>query len=322
VVGLAAMDFTSFLSEKTGTLVWLAGIIAIAVEGIPTASSMRIPRLPHALQWCLNLGVVLLLFLFAGVLALSIDADMRFCGIRSFAISADRAPAVQRAILVTPVRRSVTRAAREVLPAMQFNPKMKHYYSHVYACMAMGLGDTDAAEIFARAAVRLHPNDRISLEHLATIALTRGRKEEGVALMEQIVDTFGCDPNNPLVTGLVGIYAMRGQTQKSQELAQRIRDVTVLTPSDPAPANRAGRVPLDVTFRWSEQNSVECYDLYFWKTGEQTPKAPVARKLKQSQWIPRKPLHPDTVYFWRVRAYGEYGEKQSELWFFRTDKGH
>jgi pentatricopeptide repeat protein len=120
---------------------------------------------------------------------------------------------------------------------------------------------------------------------------------------------------------LAKVYRKTGRTEEAKEVWRRAMENKVAAPVEPQPVNRDPAVPVTAGFDWEDCRGAERYELYLWKTGEQTPDRPVARGLKRSEYRPKRALRYDTVYFWKVKAIGQFDEESSELWFFRTETG-
>ena len=85
------------------------------------------------------------------------------------------------------------------------------------------VGDQESSEIFARAAVALHPADKSCLGDLARMAAAKGRPDEAIAHLERIVATFGCSPADPYCAQLAQLYTAQGKLWRAQELQQALK---------------------------------------------------------------------------------------------------
>ena len=319
VVGLAAMQATSYTYEKVDSLVWFAGVVAI-LNSQPTVRPLFSKPVPTALSRVFDTVIVIGLLGFAVVVGFSIRGDRLFRRVEERACTWSRVPPAHREQARRAVRREIQWLYDTVLPSMQFGAKMRQVYCSLFGVYAVDCGDQETATGFVREALNLHPNNLDCIEYLIKRAFIDGRRKEGIALMERYVDTFGCNPDSDITQGLLTIYEMRSDMERASRLRERIAASTVTVPTAPSPANRASGVPVDVLFDWSDCGATESYQLYLWQTGEQAPKTPIARRIKESHYQPLHPLTPDTVYFWRVKAIGRISEKQTGIWFFRTEK--
>lgn len=318
VVGLAVMQSSTFTSSKIASQVWFAGVAAIVnVRAGPRPVLER--SVPRWLAWSGNGVVVAWLLLFAAGAAYSIRGDRQFRRAQNAIHSLDRLPAAQREPVMRALRREMVRLSTDVLPTIQHNLMMKHFYSRRFTGHALWLEDKPSAERFARAALALHPHDRACLRFVAHLMFEQNRPEQGAALLDRYFRAFQLDLHSDIVTALCRYHESTGHPQKAAAVRAAAEAWTVETPADPVPANRASNVRADLAFQWAACRAAERYEVYLWKTGEQTPAAPAAR-VKANRWQPRTALRPDTVYFWRVKAVGRGRSEQSELWFFRTAK--
>ena len=82
----------------------------------------------------------------------------------------------------------------------------------------------------------------------------------------------------------------------------------VSLPPNPAPKNLAKKVLIEPEFSWDESPAAQYYEFYIWKTKDQQPEEPVITGLNDNQDRLHEELEGDTVYIWRVRTVGRYGE--------------
>jgi hypothetical protein len=317
--GLAAMVFTSFLSDKTGILIWFAGVAAILNSRESIRPVLAVP-VPALVPKTLNLAAAIALLFLAGVVGFTIRGDREFKKAERRALAAWDKPASERAAYRAE-RKEIERLATKILPTMQFDPRTRHYHCHVFMGLARAVGAPDAAEIFAREAVHLHPTDHPCLEFLTRKAYRDRNRDEMFAWLQHLVAALDYDPESEPAQFLFRSYLREGRRDEARTLRQKALARLVGEPRPLNPANRASRVPRDTEFAWSGESGADvAYEVYLWRTGEQTPRKPAA-EVETTTWRPPKPLGPDTVYFWRVKAVGRFREKQSEIFFFRTERG-
>jgi len=337
IVGLTLMQFTTFTSEKISTQIWIAGVAAILNSRAGEISFFRL-RLPPWLVLIFNYLMVLWLFIFAVAVGYTIQGD------REFRKERDEIRKVleYQEILDAPERYNarVVDYVREkgvfdrlkvqsrfkwlsghILPTMLFDANMRHISCHQFAGLAMRLKNYDSAAVFARCALELHPNDRVSLSYLCRLALANKDYSRALELLKRGVENFGYNPYLPFFAeNLAQLYQGLGYPAQSRIVRDKMRTNRVIPPSNPSPANRLKDVPVDFFFDWEDCNGVVSYELYLWQVGEQTPVAPVEKNLTESEVRLAEGIAPGATYIWRVIAIGKYKEEESELWFFRTEE--
>lgn len=337
IIGLSLMQFTTFTSEKISAQIWIAGVAAILNSQARNKPFFRI-RLPEWSMLGANYLIALWLFLFALAVGYTIRGDQEFRRERGEI----KKVLEYQSILDNPDRYSVQ--AREyvrkeglydrikiqnrfnwlmnrILPTMLFDANMRHISCHQFAGLAMNLKDYDAAAAFAEEALKLHPNDRVSLSYLCQIALTNNDYSRALKLLERGVESFGYNPYLPFFgDNLIRLYQGLGYLSRFRAVREQMESNRVNPPLKPYPANRLKDVPVDLFFDWEDCNGAESYALYLWRVGEQTPTGPVVNGLTRSEARLVEEITPETTYIWRVIAIGKYKEEESELWFFRTEE--
>lgn len=337
IIGLTLMQFTTFTSEKISAQIWIAGVAAILNSQTRNKPFFRI-RLP---EWSMlggNYLITLWLFLFAVAVGYTIRGDQEFRRERG---EIKKVLEYQR-ILDNPDQYSVQ--AREyvrkegiydrikiqnrfnwlmnrILPTMLFDANMRHISCHQFAGLAMSLKDYNAAAAFAEEALKLHPNDRVSLSYLCQIALANNDYSRALTLLERGVESFGYNPYLPFFgDNLIRLYQGLGYLSRFRAVREQMESNRVIPPINPSPANRLKDVSVELFFDWEDCNGAESYALYLWRVGEQTPTGPVVTGLTGSEARLVEEITPGTTYIWRVIAIGKYKEEESELWFFRTEE--
>ncbi|MEA3507001.1 MAG: hypothetical protein U9R36_05890, partial [Elusimicrobiota bacterium] len=122
------------------------------------------------------------------------------------------------------------------------------------------------------------------------------------------------------VVQLARLYRSRGVYVEAMEIEKKMAANRVSSPNDPSPVNLDNKVPVDPEFNWSDCRAAVSYELYIWKTREQTPASPRLSGLTESRARLPGRLDPDMIYIWQIRAIGRYGKESGPLWIFRTEK--
>lgn len=335
--GLAVMQFATFTSEKVSTLIWFAGVAALINAGRedePLLAFRRPPWTARAANWM----AAAWLLVFAAVVGYTIRGDREFRRHREEISRAiycqeitdhperhtEREVAWARGAGQYDRIRAVERMrflAGRLLPTILFDANMRHITCHQFAGLAMNLRDAEAASAFAGAALKLHPNDRVSLLHLSQLSLMGEDHARSARLLLRGVETFGYNPYQPYFgERLIQLYQQLGREEEAAEVRRRMKANRVSAPAGPTPPTRATGVPVDTIFDWEASAGAFEYDFYLWRVGEETPSDPRLAGLAGSEARLRHPLEPDTTYLWRVVAIGKFRSEESEIWFFRTSK--
>lgn len=334
-VGLAVMQFATFTSEKVSTLIWFAGVAAL-LNGVREDKPILVLHPPGWTIRGINRLAAAWLLVFAVAVVYTIRGD------REFRRGRDE---IARAIYCQEIADHPERySAREVewargagqydrarvierlrwlagrlLPSVPFDANMRHITCHQFAGLAMGLRDAEAAATFARAALELHPNDRICLFYLCQLSLMNGDYTRAWELLMKGVETFGYNPYQPhFAENLIGVYEKLGYPERAREVREKLEANRVISPLLLFPPTRTADVPIDARFDWEDCPGALSYDFYLWRVGEDTPPGPHCSGLDASEVRLRRPLQPGTTYLWRVWAVGRYGREESRIWFFRT----
>ncbi|NQU43602.1 O-antigen ligase family protein [bacterium] len=303
VVGLVVMQFFTFTSQKTSSIIWMAGALALLNTMVPTrpvyCGRISVGR-SRALNWAATIGVGAF-----GILA--IFSAWGDCQFRK--VEAARAPDFER-------------LAEKVLPWMQYDVNMVHTSCHLFSRHALRAGEPGSARIFAEKALALHPNDRVPIQILIQTAYQSGRTEEAMGLARRYVDTFGFSADPPYHQLLAKWHTDRGETEKSQAILKEAGENLMVAPQSPLPADRAIDMSFDAALRWQGNDAAEKYDLYLWKDGEETSSTPFREGLATGRADLDDDLEPWTTYFWKVRARSDFKSSpralNGNLWVFRT----
>lgn len=354
IVGVAAMQFTTWTSQKISVLVWLAGVAAI-LNGHQRVRPLVRFRVPRWSALALNGAAVVYLLVFAVVVCGSIWGDRQLRHVETHiplindlerkiehvnliekkvnarGVELSKARVSEREglrdkkkSLLLEMRDGMVRARKRALPVMWFDVNMIHVYCHLFSVRAGSLGLDEAAEAFAERALSLHPNDRIAMYQLSEVYVNRGDLTRAADMLEKVVDIFGSNPYGPSTRGLIQLYQKMGSRDRARALWARAARHLVHKPEAPDPPLRAEGVSIRPTLEWTHAKGAVTYEVYMWKERDPSawmfPSRPVAFRLKTSEARLPEPLEYDTVYFWRVKVIGQYKEEFGDIWFFRTEK--
>jgi len=171
------MEAFTFIAEKVSTYIWMPGVAAMLNARYIERPLVSASVSPAARRWAVR-GAALLLYAFAAVVGFTIWGDRQFKAEIEAFNNRQRIP-------------QFGRLANDVLPKMQFDANMVHIWTHQLAPLATRLKQPDAAEVFARKAVALHPTDAVCLEILARAAAERKEWAKAAALLDRFVKTRG-----------------------------------------------------------------------------------------------------------------------------------
>ena len=144
---------------------------------------------------------------------------------------------------------------------------------------------------------------------------------QAINLLSKGIELFGYSPYQSFFCDrLVELYQYLKMPEQAEYIREKMRQNIISKLRNPFPENRGIEVPVDTVFSWDGSDIATSYELYLWKMRGKTPKDPLRNGLAASRVKLKKPLEYDTVYIWRVKALGRYGEEKSRLWFFRTEK--
>ncbi len=332
VVGLLAMQFTTFTSEVMSALLWMAGVIAIL--NFPAREkpvfSLRVP--PGAVRAGLVLaGVVLLAVAAAAGLAIRGDYALRETLARGgealdlkelLAAEKDPARAQKLASAWASARGKVSdrmeELRRDYLPLMWYDANMRHIYLHQMTELAFRLESPYQADWLSRLALELHPADRSALGMLAFNALREGRMEEAESLLRRGVETFGTDPYFPFFAeNLANLAEALGRSEEAGDLRRRLEEYRVPVPDDPFPLDRSAVAEPLLEFTWKSGSREVRDDFYLWEVGKKEPEYPALSGLRGNRAAPPCHLAPGRVYFWRIVSRGRFGDERGPIWCFR-----
>jgi len=339
IIGIAAMQVTTFTSEKISSQIWLAGVAAIlnVAVGERTIIKFKVPG------WA-SLGIN---FIFvAWLIAFSVIVGYTIRGDREFRREGEEIQKVltYQEILDHPekhlprevdyvkkqglydrlrIHNRLNWLSSRVMPMMLFDANMRHISCHQFAGLAMRMKEYSTAAIFARKALELHPNDLTSLAYLARIAMIEGHNNDAFEYFKQGVKTFGYNPYSPFFcVNLARFYRQRGMYIEAMQIEENLASNRVRRPADPYPPNMSKNIPVDFEFDWNDCGPEPRYELYIWETGSAAPEEATVSGITSSRVRLKEKLKSNKVYIWRVRASGRYGEELGDPWVFRTEKTH
>jgi hypothetical protein len=95
------------------------------------------------------------------------------------------------------------------------------------------------------------------------------------------------------------------------------------SPSDPNPADGETQVSIDSCISWTSEDpdgDNVTFDVY---CGDSDPPPLVSSNQTDTIFCPEDVLNFDTIYYWRVDAWDQYGElTNGALWYFRTEQNY
>jgi len=332
-MALLIMQFTTFTSEKTCSLIWMAGVVAI-LNSPEREKPLFSISIPFWFKRCGTIGGGILGILLSITIGLSIRGDYslhhalestsKAIVLRNM-LAEEKDPEQARRISASwQMARSVALdelevARATVLPFIWYDPNMCHIYLHQLAELAFKIDAPYQADWLAREGLRLHPNDRTCLTILAYNALREGRLTEGEELLERGYRTFGPNPYIPFFPDkLADLLEKQGRKSEADHIRQTRDKYKLKQPANPSPPNWGRDIALNPVFSWEEGSRETKYDLYLWKTRQKHPEQPRLRDLDSCRGELSEPLEPETVYLWRIRCLGRFSEQTGPIWSFRT----
>jgi hypothetical protein len=193
------MEAFTFIAEKVSTYIWMPGVAAMLNARYIERPLVSASVSPAARRWTAR-GAALLLYALAAVVGFTIWGDRQFQAEVNAFKNSRRIP-------------QFGRLANDVLPKMQFDANMVHIWTHQLAPLATRLKQPDAAEVLARKAAALHPNDVTCLEILAARVAERQEWTRAAGYLERLIGVRGKRAPDQVWLNLIACYQKAGDSE-------------------------------------------------------------------------------------------------------------
>ncbi len=335
IVGIAVAQGVEFTSEKVSTLLWIGATVAILNNNPTDPKPLVRWQTPRGAVTLGRLTLGLYLIGFAIVVGYSLRGDHAFWvaeatanGLRQVKkeyVAVENKPLAERQketrtyetnrkIFETELKKLMEKIA----PSMQFDPNTRHVLFHKYMLLSKEFEFDEPMRFFASQALALHPTDQVARLMLVSWEAKQQNLDRATQLLEEGVKAFRYNPHSDLTRNLIQIYQHQGKTDLAEAIQAESRRRWVLMPTPIFPAPSAKDIPTNPVLTWTASEVACTYDVYLWKTGDDTPSEPLLRGLPKNE-AQLEDLDPETTYFWKVRANGYKTDEQiCDMQAFRT----